>query len=114
MLSGSTKEKIMTNWPSEKELERARNEHSTGIASRPLTKNASKSEKLKHLLCSKFIIYKQEKKLTGRAMAEIIGIKESLISKILHYHYDEFSSDRLLEFLSKIYPDFKLNIDLAA
>jgi predicted XRE-type DNA-binding protein len=104
----------MTNWPSEKELERARNEHSKGIASRPLKKNASKSERLKHLLCSKFIIYKQENKLTGRAMAEIIGVRESLISKILHYHYDEFSSDRLLEFLSKIYPDFELNIELAA
>ncbi len=114
MLSGLTKEKVMTNWPSEKDLEQARNEHSKGIASRPLPEHASKAEKLKHLLCSKFIIYKQEKKITGRAMAEIIGIEESLISKILHYHYDEFSSDRLLEFLSKIYPDFELKIDLAA
>lgn len=104
----------MTNWPSEKELEQARNKHSTGIASRPLKKGASKSERLKHLLCSKFIVYKQENKLTGRAMAEIMGIEESLISKILHYHYDEFSSDRLLEFLSRIYPNFELNIDLAA
>ncbi len=104
----------MTNWPSEEELERARNKHSRGIASRPLPKNASKSERLKHLLCSKFIIYKQENKLTGRAMAEIMEIKESLVSKILHYHYDEFSSDRLLEFLSKIYPDFELRIDLVA
>ena len=104
----------MTKWPSEKELEQARSKYSKGIASRPLRKDASKSERLKHLLCSKFIIYKQENKLTGRTMAGIIGIEESLVSKILHYHYDEFSSDRLLEFLSKIYPNFELSIELAA
>jgi predicted XRE-type DNA-binding protein len=104
----------MSNWPDKKELDQARKELSTGIASKPLPKDATKSEKLKHLLCEKLIIYKQNNKLTNRKLAEIIGINEALMSQVLHYHHEKFSSDRLMGYLEMVYPDFELKIDLVA
>lgn len=114
MHSGLTKEKVMTNWPTEEELAKARKEHSTGIASRPLSENATKIEILKFKLCEKFVIYKNENSITQRALAKEIGIDESLVSKITHYHFNEFTIERLLNYLDKISPEFDLKvIDIA-
>jgi predicted XRE-type DNA-binding protein len=114
MRSELIKEKMMSNWPDKKELDQVREELSKGIASKPLPKSATKSERLKHLLCEKLIIYKQTNKLTNRKLAEIIGINEALMSQVLHYHHEKFSSDRLITYLSVVYPDFELKIELAA
>ena len=102
----------MTKFPNKKDLEYARKKLSKGMASRPLSKNANPVERVKHNLCEKFIIYMREKKISQRDLAEKLGINESLISKIIHYHFDEFTTDRLIKYLSKIYPgvDIKVNV----
>lgn len=103
----------MNNWPSEEELEEVRNRLNKAMASQPLPKDASPVDRARFRLCEKFVIYKNSHRLTQRALAEKIGINEALISKILHYHFDEFTIDRLVKYLSKIYPDVDLKIDVA-
>ena len=103
----------MVKWPSAKQFEQARKEASTGIASKLLPKNASHSDILKYLICEKLIIHKHKMMITTRQLSEDIGIKESSMNKILHYHNDDFTINRLLGYLSKVYPDFQIRIDLA-
>lgn len=104
----------MVKFPSEKELNRIRKKLGDSIASRPLPKNASKVDRIKYKLCERFIIFKNQNQLTQRALAEKIGINESLMSKIIHCHFDEFTVDRLVNYLDKIIPDFELEIIDAA
>jgi predicted XRE-type DNA-binding protein len=104
----------MANFPSQEELKRVREKLNDSIASRPLPKDASKADKLKFKLCEKFIAYKNEHKITQRVLAEKLGINESLVSKITHYHYSEFTVDRLANYLDKIMPNFELEIIDAA
>ena len=103
----------MTKFPSDAELDKVREKLNTGIASKLLPKDASKVDILKFKLCEKFIIYKNENKATQRALAQQIGIDESLISKIIHYHFEEFTVDRLINYLTKIYPEFDLEVNVA-
>lgn len=103
-------ESNMKRFPSESELKRVRKKLNKGVASRPLSKDASKLDRLKYKLCEKFVIYKNEHRITQRALAEEIGINESLVSKIIHYNYEEFTIDRLVGYLEKIFPDFELEI----
>ena len=103
----------MTKFPSSHELEQVRIQLDKSIASRLLPKNASDLDRHKFELCKIFVIYKNTHNITQRVLAEKIGIDESLISKILHYHLDEFTIDRLIKYLSKIYSKINLKIDVA-
>jgi len=103
----------MTKFPSDKELERVRKKLDNSIASKLLPKNANKVDTLKYKLCEKFVIYKNENKITQRVLAQRIGIDESLVSKITHYHFEEFTVDRLMNCLAKIYPEFVLEVSVA-
>ncbi len=102
------------NFPPEKQLKKMRELLSKGIASRPLPENASAVDQIKHSICQKIVLYKNKNKISQRALAELIGENESLVSKVLHYHYDEFTIDRLVKFLSKIYPKAEVTIEVAS
>ncbi len=99
-----------SKFPSEAQLRKIREKLSTGMASRPLSKNADVVERTKHAICEKFVIYLNSGKIKQKELAEKLGIAESLVSKIIHYHYDEFTIDRLLRYLEMIQPgvDFKV------
>jgi len=103
-----------TLFPSESELNEARSELSNSIASRPLKKSASTIEKIKHKICREFIVYKTVNTMTQKTLAEKLKIDEALMSKILHYHYDEFTIDRLIKYLNALYPNMDLKLDLAS
>ena len=97
-------------FPSEKELAEVRDLLSEGQAARPLSKTADPVEKLKHSLCAEFVKYKNKKNLTQKELASELHIDEALVSKIVNYVYDEFTVDRLVKYLSILYPnvDFRL------
>ena len=80
------------------------------LASRPLPKNADIVERTKHAICEKFVIYLNSGKIKQKELAEKLGIAESLVSKILHYHYDEFTIDRLLRYLEVIQPGVEFKV----
>jgi predicted XRE-type DNA-binding protein len=99
-----------TNFPSEEKLQKIRNKLSRGIAARPLPKDADIVERTKHAICEKFVIYLNSGKIKQKELAEKLGIAESLVSKIAHYHYDEFTIDRLLRYLEIIQPGVEFKV----
>jgi predicted XRE-type DNA-binding protein len=101
-------------FPSDEELAEARNLLSKSIASKPLSKGASAVDKIKHRLCKEFIVYKSAHQITQKDLANKIGIDEALMSKILHYHFEEFTIDRLVKFLNVLYPNLDFKFDLAS
>ncbi len=105
--------KKKTKFPSEAELTEMRELLSNSHASYTLPKNASTPDKVKYLICEKIVEYKLKHKITQRALAEKLGENESLVSKVVHYHIDEFTVDRLLKFLNAIYPNITIDLKVA-
>jgi len=103
----------MTKFPSKEELELVRNKLNDGPASRPLPKDASPVDRVKYRICEKFVIYKNTHKISQKDLAQKIGIDEALMSKILRYHFDEFTADRLIKYLNEIYPEIDVKVDVA-
>ena len=103
-----------TLFPSDQELNEAREELSKSLASKPLAKNATAVEKVKHRICKEFILYKLNQKITQKNLADKLDVDESIVSKILHYHYDDFTIDRLIKYLNIIYPNMDFKLDLAS
>ncbi len=103
----------MKKFPPQKKLEEVRNRLSKGMASRPLPKDAPAIDRIKFHLCEQFVICKNTQGITQRELALRIGIDEALMSKILHYHFEEFTVDRLIKYLSEIYPDVDVRVDVA-
>jgi predicted XRE-type DNA-binding protein len=60
-----------------------------------------------------FVKYKNAHKLTQRALAERLGVDEALVSKIIHYSFDDFTIDRLIKYLSTLYPKLEFKVRVA-
>ena len=103
----------MTKFPSKKELDEVRAKLDKGPASRLLSKNATSVEKIKYKICEHFVIYINTQKISQKALAEKIGVDDALMSKILHYNFDEFTVDRLLKFLNVLYPNVEIDLKVA-
>ena len=97
-------------FPSESEMNRAlkKLESMEGTLSPPA--NPSPLQKFRYSLQQKFVGYILVKKITQREMAEILGIDEGKISKILHNRIDEFSTDRLISLYEKLNPNLELKV----
>jgi predicted XRE-type DNA-binding protein len=104
---------MATKFPSDKELKEVRGILDHGPAARPLSKDASPVDKAKYSLCEEFVKYKNAHKLTQRALAELLGIDEALVSKIIHYSFEEFTTDRLIKYLSVLYPKVEVKVRVA-
>ena len=103
----------MTKFPSEKELKNVRTFLEKVPGSRMLPANASSVDRVKFSLCENFVSYLLDHKLTQRELADKIGIDEALVSKIVHYNFDDFTIDRLIKYLSVIYPNRKIQLLVA-
>ena len=97
-------------FPSKTEVKRAlkKLEKAEGTLARPATLNAL--EKFRWDLQQKFVGYKLTKKISQKEMAEIIGIDEGKMSKILHNRLEEFSTDRLITLYERLDPRVKLKV----
>ena len=102
----------MTKWPSKKEIDSVLKEMEGTLASRPLSKDATPVERTKHVICEQFVIYMNSHRISQQDFAEKLGIDKSLISKIVHYHFDEFTIDRLIKYLAILDP--KLVVEVKA
>ena len=100
-------------FPSKSELTAVRKQLNRGMASELLPPNASPVERTKYKLCEKFVIYKREQGLSQKELAETLEIDEALVSKILHYHIKEFTTDRFIKYLAKLYPAIEVKVDVA-
>lgn len=100
----------MTKWPKKEKLNEVMKMLEGADASRMLSKDASTVDKIKFELCKSFIIYKQENDLNQRELAQKLEIDPALMSKILHYHIDEFTIDRLVRYLDILHKDVSIKI----
>ncbi len=97
-------------FPSRSEIKRVLKKLENVEGSLALDPNASPLDKFRYQICQKFLIFKRENKLTQKDLAELIGVDEPKMSKILHHRIHEFSTDRLIELYTKIEPNLKLMI----
>ena len=95
-------------FPSEKELAKIRKKLDKAEGSLLLAADASPIEKLRYEICRHFVIYQREHNLKSKDLAKLVGVDESLMSKILRYRHDRFSTDKLVEMLAKIHPKHHL------
>ncbi len=97
-------------FPSKTEIKRALKalENVEGTLAPPA--NPTPLQKFRHDIQQKFVIYKHDKKISQREMAEILEIDEGKVSKILHNRLNEFSTDRLINLYEKLNPKVKLKI----
>jgi predicted XRE-type DNA-binding protein len=99
------------NFPSDKTLQDVRKKLNKSIASRPLPAGALPTDVLKHRICEVLVRYKADHPgLTQVELSKMLFIHESLVSKILHYHTDEFTVDRLIGILSRLFHDVIIEI----
>lgn len=91
----------MTKWPDRKDIEKVlkKLDEDPQLYSRCIPDNAPLADRIKRDICAEFIIYKREHKLNQRELAQKLEIGEALVSKILRYHFDEFTIDRLIRYL---------------
>ena len=97
-------------FPSKAEIKRVlkKLEKAEGTLAPPA--NPTPLEKFRHDIQQKFVIYKHDKKISQREMAEILGIDEGKVSKILHNRLEEFSTDRLINLYGKLNPKIQLKV----
>jgi predicted XRE-type DNA-binding protein len=72
--------------------------------------NPTPLEKFRYDIQQKFVVYKHDERISQREMAEILGIDESKVSKILHNRLKEFSTDRLINLYGKLNPKVQLKV----
>lgn len=75
-----------------------------------LGENPTALEKFRWDICQHFLVYKRKNKCTQKQMADLVGIDESKMSKLLHHRLEEFSTDRLISIYEKLNPDLKLKV----
>lgn len=97
-------------WPTESEWVEIEKKLGKTRPTKILPRDASPVDRAKHELCAHFIRYCQEKNVTQRELAEILGVSESRVSEIVHYHHGRFTIDKLLELLNIIKPNLKFKV----
>lgn len=97
-------------WPSEEEFRRIEKKLEKSLPTIIRGESATPVQKAKHAICSEFVKYANKTEITQREMAKILGVTESRVSEILHYHFDHYTIDRLLELLIKIKPKASLKV----
>ncbi len=100
----------MSQWPSKKDLQKALKKLEKLPASRPLAKDASAIERIKHRICEQFVKHLNDHELSQQELADQLKIDKAIVSKITHYRYDEFTIDRLIKYLSVLDPTLTIEI----
>jgi predicted XRE-type DNA-binding protein len=97
-------------WPPREDIEAVlkRLEANPDLYGRVVTNDAPPLDLMKRDLCAQFVIYVRENKLSQRELAQKLEIDEALMSKILRYHFDEFTVDRLIRYLAILGIKFEL------
>jgi predicted XRE-type DNA-binding protein len=97
-------------FPDEKELSRVRKKLSKVEPTRSLSKDASKSDKLKYELCRQFVKYLLKHEMTQKELAEEIDIQPARLNEIVKYRIDLFTVDRLLDYAERLQPNLKITV----
>lgn len=98
------------SFPNKKQIEEAlkRLEKAEGTIVGP--KSKSPIDIFRYQIQQNFVLYKLEQELTGKELAEVCGIDEAQVSKILRNRLDSFSTDKLVEWYTRINSNFKIEL----
>ena len=91
-------------FPSERELAKIRKKLEKSEGSLVLNPKATELEKFRYEICRQFVIYQREHDLKCKELAKIVGVDESIMSKVLRYKNERFTTDKLIQMLARIYP----------
>lgn len=97
-------------FPSEATLRQIRKKMSRAKGSRTLPPDADLLDKSKYELCRQFVKHCLDNQLTQRELAAMLGINESRVSEIVHYHIHKLTLDRLVRYLEKIRPKAEVKV----
>ena len=97
-------------YPTEKEWVEIEKELARRLSSRVLPENADPVQRAKQDICEHFVRYFNKAKITQRELAIKLGVTESRVSEIIHYHHDRFTIDKLLELLVKLKPEIRIKV----
>ena len=100
-------------FPKKKELDKIRKASEGWEGTLMLPENPSPLEVLRWDICQEFIKYANSKKLKNIDLAEALEINETEVSRILRHRIDRFSTDRLLQLLSKIKPNHQIHLKVS-
>ena len=98
------------DYPTESEWSDVEKGLSKSLPSKMLPANASPVDRTKQEICAHFIKYRIATNVTQRELAKRLDVTESRVSEILHFHFERFTIDKLLELLNKIKPDLRLKV----
>ena len=101
---------MSTNWPSDDRIKEILEIAEKVDAARPLPGDADAIDKLKYRLCREILIVKESKGMTLDQLAEKLGIGKTDVSKIINYHIDRYTIDKLYRLTLKLIHSFELNI----
>lgn len=100
----------MGKWPSKKNLDKILPELEKREGTKHLGKDASPLDKFRWELCQKLVKYKLKNNLKQRELAELLGIDESQVSRVLRHRIDKISTDKLAEFVLTLEPTTNLKV----
>ena len=94
----------MKKWPKQEDIEAIlkRLDENPDLYTRVVSNDASYVDRIKRDICAELIIYKREHNLNQRELSQRLEISEALVSKMLRYHFDEFTLDRLIRYLESL------------
>lgn len=99
--------------PSNKQLSRVRKKLAKAEGSVAISPKATPLEKLRHEICRQFVVYQRVHNLKCKELAKIVGVDESIMSKVLRYRNDRFTTDKLIQMLAKIHPNHRLALKVS-
>jgi predicted XRE-type DNA-binding protein len=98
-------------WPTEAQWKEAEARLENTLATRIIPfRDMTTLQKLKQSICAQFVKHIKKNKIKQKDLAETLGITESRMSEILHYHFDNYTVDRLLTLLIIIKPEAKFEL----
>lgn len=97
-------------FPSKTELDRALKKLEKAEGTLALKPDATPLERFRFDLCQKFLKYKKSHGVNQKEIAEILGVDDAKVSKILRHRIEEFSTDRLIDLYSRLDPELKLKV----
>ncbi len=97
-------------FPNEKELKRMRESLEKAEPSYLLPENATKTDKLKYVLCQKFVVYLQKNKISQAELAKKLDMDTARLNEIVKYKINLFTVDKLIEFTQRLDPNLEINV----
>jgi len=96
--------------PKKSELNKILKKLKSAEGSLALPEHPTSLQKFRYEIQQKFVGYILKKNISQKELAEMLGIDEAKVSKILKNRIDEFSTDRLITLYERINPKIKLKV----